>query len=139
MYFIINTLTTYDSAKHVERTPNIGYDMETNSGRPFAYYTFGASCSEVEIDCLTGNHRVIKYSKCVFILMYECLYVCIRYFVPILLWILGRVSIQQSISARLKVVSFKDWVSSRSKSRSFSRYWTGHNSRSVQLQDPNCG
>ena len=41
-------------------TPNIGYDMEKNEGRPFAYYTNGAACSVVEIDCLTGDHQVLK-------------------------------------------------------------------------------
>jgi xanthine dehydrogenase/oxidase len=29
-------------------------------GRPFAYFTFGAGCSEVEIDCLTGDMRVLR-------------------------------------------------------------------------------
>ena len=42
------------------RTPNLGYNWETNSGRAFGYYTYGASCSEVEIDCLTGEH-VVSY------------------------------------------------------------------------------
>ncbi|XP_055644800.1 xanthine dehydrogenase isoform X2 [Toxorhynchites rutilus septentrionalis] len=41
-------------------TPNIGYDFATNSGNPFNYFTFGAACSEVEIDCLTGDHQVIR-------------------------------------------------------------------------------
>lgn len=41
-------------------TPGIGYDFSTNSGHPFNYFTFGASCSEVEIDCLTGDHQVIR-------------------------------------------------------------------------------
>ncbi|KAK9496648.1 hypothetical protein O3M35_013084 [Rhynocoris fuscipes] len=40
------------------KTPDIGYNMETNSGMPFNYYTFGVACSEVEIDCLTGDHQV---------------------------------------------------------------------------------
>ena len=41
-------------------TPNIGYNMEKNEGRAFAYYTNGAACSVVEIDCLTGDHQVLK-------------------------------------------------------------------------------
>uniref|UniRef100_A0A1L8DYE4 Xanthine dehydrogenase n=1 Tax=Nyssomyia neivai TaxID=330878 RepID=A0A1L8DYE4_9DIPT len=48
------------SATGFYATPNIGYDFETNSGRPFNYFTFGAGCSEVEIDCLTGDHQVIR-------------------------------------------------------------------------------
>nr|QEO19121.1 rosy [Rhagovelia antilleana] len=42
------------------KTPNINYDMKTNSGNAFNYFTFGAACSEVEIDCLTGDHQVIR-------------------------------------------------------------------------------
>jgi xanthine dehydrogenase/oxidase len=41
-------------------TPDIGYDFATNSGNPFNYYTYGAACSEVEVDCLTGDHQVIR-------------------------------------------------------------------------------
>ncbi|XP_059609596.1 xanthine dehydrogenase [Phlebotomus argentipes] len=48
------------SATGFYATPNIGYDFATNSGRPFNYFTFGAGCSEVEIDCLTGDHQVIR-------------------------------------------------------------------------------
>uniref|UniRef100_A0A3Q3BJF7 xanthine dehydrogenase n=1 Tax=Kryptolebias marmoratus TaxID=37003 RepID=A0A3Q3BJF7_KRYMA len=39
------------------RTPDLGYDFETNSGRLFHYYSYGVACSEVEIDCLTGAHK----------------------------------------------------------------------------------
>lgn len=48
------------SATGFYKTPDIGYDFATNSGNPFRYFTFGAACSEVEIDCLTGNHRVLR-------------------------------------------------------------------------------
>jgi len=41
-------------------TPDIGYDFKTNSGNPFNYFTYGVACSEVEIDCLTGDHQVIS-------------------------------------------------------------------------------
>ncbi|VDI11834.1 xanthine dehydrogenase/oxidase [Mytilus galloprovincialis] len=42
------------------KTPGItGFDFEKQEGRPFNYFTFGASCSEVEIDCLTGDHQVV--------------------------------------------------------------------------------
>uniref|UniRef100_A0A3Q2TXX1 Xanthine dehydrogenase n=1 Tax=Fundulus heteroclitus TaxID=8078 RepID=A0A3Q2TXX1_FUNHE len=36
----------------------LGYDFDTNSGRVFNYYSYGVACSEVEIDCLTGTHKV---------------------------------------------------------------------------------
>ncbi|KAJ4447027.1 hypothetical protein ANN_09015 [Periplaneta americana] len=42
------------------KTPGIGYDIEKNEGIPFKYFTFGAACSEVEIDCLTGDHQVLR-------------------------------------------------------------------------------
>ncbi|XP_060084653.1 xanthine dehydrogenase/oxidase-like [Ylistrum balloti] len=42
------------------KTPDLGYDFETNDGRVFNYFTFGAACSEVEIDCLTGDHKVLR-------------------------------------------------------------------------------
>ncbi|XP_065093510.1 xanthine dehydrogenase-like [Ochlerotatus camptorhynchus] len=48
------------SATGFYATPGIGYDFSTNSGNPFNYFTFGAACSEVEIDCLTGDHQVIR-------------------------------------------------------------------------------
>ena len=40
------------------RTPDLDYSFETNSGRAFHYYCYGVGCSEVEIDCLTGAHKV---------------------------------------------------------------------------------
>ncbi|XP_063822618.1 xanthine dehydrogenase [Ostrinia nubilalis] len=41
-------------------TPDIGYDFKTNTGKPFNYFTYGVACSEVEIDCLSGDHQVIR-------------------------------------------------------------------------------
>ncbi|XP_021105460.1 aldehyde oxidase 2-like isoform X2 [Heterocephalus glaber] len=35
-------------------------DWEKGVGDPFPYYVFGAACSEVEIDCLTGAHRKLR-------------------------------------------------------------------------------
>ncbi|XP_025785416.1 aldehyde oxidase 2-like [Puma concolor] len=32
-------------------------DWEKGEGDPFPYYVYGAACSEVEIDCLTGAHK----------------------------------------------------------------------------------
>uniref|UniRef100_A0AAX7VVT5 Xanthine dehydrogenase n=1 Tax=Astatotilapia calliptera TaxID=8154 RepID=A0AAX7VVT5_ASTCA len=45
------------SANGFYKTPDIGYDFETNSGRAFSYFSYGVACSEVEIDCLTGSHK----------------------------------------------------------------------------------
>ena len=39
---------------------DIGYDIGTNQGKAFSYFTNGVACSVVEIDCLTGDHRVLK-------------------------------------------------------------------------------
>ncbi|NP_001289859.1 aldehyde oxidase 2 [Saimiri boliviensis] len=35
-------------------------DWEKGVGDPFPYYVYGAACSEVEIDCLTGAHKKIR-------------------------------------------------------------------------------
>ncbi|XP_053217062.1 aldehyde oxidase 4-like isoform X3 [Podarcis raffonei] len=35
-------------------------DWKTGEGHAFPYYVFGTSCSEVEIDCLTGDHKNIR-------------------------------------------------------------------------------
>ncbi|MET1112910.1 MAG: xanthine dehydrogenase molybdopterin binding subunit [Allosphingosinicella sp.] len=40
-------------------TPKIHYDRATHSGRPFLYFAYGAALSEVVIDTLTGEHRVV--------------------------------------------------------------------------------
>lgn len=42
------------------RTPKIHYDKHTLSGRPFYYFSYGAACTEVAIDTLTGESRVLK-------------------------------------------------------------------------------
>lgn len=41
-------------------TPEVGYNFDKHEGKPFHYYTFGAGCSEVEIDTLTGELTVIR-------------------------------------------------------------------------------
>ncbi|XP_071527934.1 xanthine dehydrogenase/oxidase [Panulirus ornatus] len=49
------------SATGFYKTPDIGnYDFERNEGRPFSYFTYGAAVSEVEVDCLTGDHSVLR-------------------------------------------------------------------------------
>ncbi|XP_056226642.1 xanthine dehydrogenase/oxidase [Seriola aureovittata] len=45
------------SANGFYRTPDLGYDFDSNSGRAFNYFTYGVACSEVEVDCLTGAHK----------------------------------------------------------------------------------
>lgn len=42
------------------RTPKIHYDKTTLTGRPFFYFAYGAACTEVAIDLLTGESRVLK-------------------------------------------------------------------------------
>ncbi|MEN3792362.1 xanthine dehydrogenase molybdopterin binding subunit [Fulvimarina sp. MAC3] len=46
------------SAAGFYKTPKIHWDRETGSGRPFYYFSYGAACSEVTIDTLTGEYRV---------------------------------------------------------------------------------
>ncbi|MEP6941940.1 MAG: xanthine dehydrogenase molybdopterin binding subunit [Betaproteobacteria bacterium] len=40
-------------------TPKIHYDRKTFSGRPFFYFAYGAAVSEVMIDTLTGENRLL--------------------------------------------------------------------------------
>ena len=40
-------------------TPGIEYDRQAHKGRPFYYFAYGAAVSEVAIDTLTGEHRVL--------------------------------------------------------------------------------
>nr|XP_036865036.1 aldehyde oxidase isoform X2 [Manis javanica]XP_036865038.1 aldehyde oxidase isoform X2 [Manis javanica]XP_036865039.1 aldehyde oxidase isoform X2 [Manis javanica] len=35
-------------------------NWETGEGCPFKYFVYGAACTEVEIDCLTGAHKTIR-------------------------------------------------------------------------------
>ncbi len=48
------------SATGFYRTPRIHYDRATFSGRPFFYFAYGAAVSEVIVDTLTGEHRVLR-------------------------------------------------------------------------------
>jgi xanthine dehydrogenase large subunit len=41
-------------------TPDIHYDRGTHSGHPFYYFAYGAAVSEVVIDTLTGENRVLR-------------------------------------------------------------------------------
>ena len=42
------------------KTPKIHYDRVTLTGRPFYYFSYGAACTEVAIDTLTGENLVLK-------------------------------------------------------------------------------
>jgi xanthine dehydrogenase large subunit len=42
------------------RTPKIHYDKTTLTGRPFYYFAYGAACTEVALDTLTGESRVLQ-------------------------------------------------------------------------------
>jgi xanthine dehydrogenase large subunit len=48
------------SATGFYKTPKINYDAETLRGRPFYYYAYGASVSEVLIDTLTGENKTVR-------------------------------------------------------------------------------
>lgn len=48
------------SATGFYRTPKIQYDPNTLSGRPFYYFAYGAAVSEVVIDTLTGEYKLLK-------------------------------------------------------------------------------
>ena len=39
-------------------TPKLHYDTKLHRGRPFFYFAYGASVSEVEVDTLTGEYRL---------------------------------------------------------------------------------
>ena len=48
------------SANGFYRTPKIHWDRETLTGRPFFYFAYGAAVSEVAIDTLTGESRLVR-------------------------------------------------------------------------------
>jgi xanthine dehydrogenase large subunit len=42
------------------KTPKISWDREKVAGRPFYYFAYGAACSEVVVDTMTGEMRVTR-------------------------------------------------------------------------------
>jgi len=48
------------SATGFYATPDIHWDRDAAHGRPFFYFAYGASCSEVVVDTLTGEMRVTR-------------------------------------------------------------------------------
>jgi xanthine dehydrogenase large subunit len=55
------------SAAGFYRTPKIHWDGDTNTGRPFFYFVYGAAAAEVAIDTLTGESRVLRVE-----LLHDC-------------------------------------------------------------------
>ncbi|XP_065173832.1 xanthine dehydrogenase-like isoform X2 [Atheta coriaria] len=49
------------SATGFYREPPVNWNWDTNTGdKLYNYFSFGACVSEVEIDCLTGDHQVLR-------------------------------------------------------------------------------
>ena len=48
------------SATGFYKTPGIYYDKDKGKGNPFHYYAFGMAVSEIIIDTLTGQHKIIR-------------------------------------------------------------------------------
>ena len=48
------------SATGFYKTPGLHWDSVTNTGKPFYYFSYGAAATEVAIDTLTGESRVLR-------------------------------------------------------------------------------
>ena len=48
------------SATGFYKVPGIHYDRAAGRGQPFYYFSWGAACSEVIIDTLTGEYRLLR-------------------------------------------------------------------------------
>ncbi len=48
------------SATGFYRTPKVAWDRIKGQGRPFFYFAYGAAVSEVVIDTLTGEYRILR-------------------------------------------------------------------------------
>ncbi|MCP8937697.1 xanthine dehydrogenase molybdopterin binding subunit [Alsobacter sp. SYSU M60028] len=48
------------SAAGFYRTPKVTWDRAKAEGRPFYYFAYGAACTEVVVDTLTGENRVVR-------------------------------------------------------------------------------
>lgn len=46
------------SASGFYKTPDIHWDRASGTGKPFFYFAYGAACSEVIVDTMTGENRV---------------------------------------------------------------------------------
>ncbi|MBR9838088.1 MAG: molybdopterin-dependent oxidoreductase [Rhodobacteraceae bacterium] len=48
------------SATGFYRTPKVDWDRIRGQGRPFFYFAYGAACTEVVLDTLTGEYRILR-------------------------------------------------------------------------------
>lgn len=48
------------SATGYYRTPGLFFDKTTGKGNPFYYFAYGMAVSQVQLDTLTGDHRILK-------------------------------------------------------------------------------
>lgn len=48
------------SATGYFRGQDLYMDWDKMEGKPYAYFTFGVCCSEVELDCLSGDYRTVR-------------------------------------------------------------------------------
>ena len=48
------------SATGFYKTPRLSWDRIKGAGRPFFYFAYGVSCSEVVVDTLTGEYRILR-------------------------------------------------------------------------------
>ncbi|XP_069743877.1 xanthine dehydrogenase/oxidase isoform X2 [Narcine bancroftii] len=48
------------SATGFYKTPGLNCNSKDHKGTFFNYFSYGAACSEVEIDCLTGDHKNLR-------------------------------------------------------------------------------
>jgi xanthine dehydrogenase large subunit len=48
------------SATGFYRTPKLSWDRIKGQGRPFFYFAYGAALSEVAVDTLTGEYRILR-------------------------------------------------------------------------------
>ncbi|SFV38735.1 xanthine dehydrogenase large subunit [Devosia crocina] len=48
------------SATGFHKVPHIHWDRNAGQGSPYGYFTYGASCSEVAVDTLTGEYVVLR-------------------------------------------------------------------------------
>ena len=48
------------SAQGFHATPDLHVDWTKGKGNMFSYFSYGASCSEVEVDTLTGDYTLLR-------------------------------------------------------------------------------
>ncbi|MFC2086532.1 molybdopterin cofactor-binding domain-containing protein, partial [Bacteroidota bacterium] len=48
------------SATGFYKTPGVHFDREKGTGNPFFYFAFGMAVSEIELDVLTGFHKILR-------------------------------------------------------------------------------